>query len=122
MLSDACYNHFDISLDTAPLTGGTTTVDSLEMGVPVVTMRGPAMHQRISHAIVSHVGLGDLSAETPEGFVDAAVGLANDLDRLTDLKRTLRDRLSASALCDGPGFAKGFAATMAELAGLPKAE
>ena len=33
-----CYNEMDISLDAYPVTGGTTTIDSLWMGVPVVSM------------------------------------------------------------------------------------
>ena len=38
----------DFTLDTFPVTGGTTTTDALWMGVPVVGLKGPNVHQRVS--------------------------------------------------------------------------
>ena len=113
---DECYNHFDISLDTTPLTGGTTTVDCLDMGVPVVTLAGPAMHQRISHAILNGAGFGELSAANPEDYVETAVALARDLDRIAAYRHDMRARLRASPLCDGAAFAEDFATTMERVA------
>ncbi|MDB4677345.1 tetratricopeptide repeat protein, partial [Synechococcus sp. AH-551-B05] len=52
-----CYNEIDISLDTFPLTGGVTTYDSLWMGVPVITIEGSNMHQRISSSLLRHAGI-----------------------------------------------------------------
>ncbi|MEJ0069233.1 MAG: tetratricopeptide repeat protein [Pseudomonadota bacterium] len=54
------YNKIDISLDTAPHTGGTTTCETLWMGVPTVTLVGPAFFERLSYSNLSNAGLGDL--------------------------------------------------------------
>ncbi|MBX6322281.1 MAG: tetratricopeptide repeat protein [Rhodospirillaceae bacterium] len=102
------YNLFDISLDTFPVTGGTTTTDALWMGVPVVTVMGAAYHQRIGGAIAMHAGLADLCVATPEEFVRTAVSLAGNRDRLVELRGSLRDRLRETPLCRVDSFMAGF--------------
>jgi protein O-GlcNAc transferase len=113
------YHQFDISLDTFPVVGGVTTVDSLWMGVPVVAMYGSAFHQRIGHSILNHCGLGEFSVPTPDDFIETACRLAADTDRLAELRAELRPRVQASPLFDGPAFAKHFGATIAHLVGAP---
>lgn len=111
----AYYDEIDISLDPAPLTGGTSTTDALWMGVPVVTLVGPSLHQRLSNGILSKVGLRDLCAETPEDFVSIATALAGDVDRLTRLRRDLRQTMKSSPLCNAQDFCKSFQALMMEV-------
>jgi predicted O-linked N-acetylglucosamine transferase (SPINDLY family) len=101
-----------MSLDTFPLTGGNTTADALWMGVPVVTLRGPSYHQRISHAILNHAGLGDLSCATKEEFVATAVRLAKDVERRRQLRPALRDRLLRSDMFRRDRFVPAFQDTM----------
>ncbi|MHC4558798.1 MAG: tetratricopeptide repeat protein [Planctomycetota bacterium] len=94
------YGRIDIVLDGFPVTGGTTTLIPLWMGVPVITLAGVHTGQRFGASILNNVGLSDLVAETPEEFVKKAAKLANDIDRLTLLRNTLRDRMASSPLCD----------------------
>lgn len=102
------YNEIDICLDTFPATGGTTTCDTLWMGVPLVSLVGDAMHQRLSHALLHHAGVGGLSVDSADAYFAKAVELAGDPARLAEYRRTLRDRVKASPLCDGPGFTADF--------------
>ena len=102
------YDDIDISLDTFPLTGGTTTVESLLMGVPVVSLAGEAFYQRLSRSILINAGLGDLCVDTPEAFQSAAVALAGDKSRRADLRANLRVRLEASPLGQTEAFARDF--------------
>lgn len=106
------YNEIDISLDTFPLVGGTTTTESLWMGVPVISLIGREMFERMGKSINVNAGLGDLCPETHEAYIDCARTLAADTDRLETLRRSLRDTLKASPLCDGPGFMKDWLGTL----------
>ncbi|WP_151118917.1 O-linked N-acetylglucosamine transferase family protein [Hypericibacter adhaerens] len=109
------YNQFDVSLDTYPVVGGVTTMDSLWMGVPVVAMYGAAFHQRIGHSILNHCGLGEFSVPTPEAFVETACRLAADTDRLAEMRTELRSQVAESPLLDVSGFAARFGAAIAGL-------
>ncbi len=109
------YNEMDIALDTYPAVGGTTSCDTMWMGVPVVGRYGPNMHQRLNHSLVNHCGLGDLSVETPDAYVDTAVALAQDIERLRALRHGLRDIVKRSPIYDADGFAQDFQDRVEEL-------
>lgn len=100
------YHRIDIGLDPLPYNGITTTCDALWMGVPVISMAGQIAAGRAGASILNNIGLGELATTTSEDFVKSAASLASDMDRLTELRRTLRDRLRGSPLMDGPAFAR----------------
>ncbi|WP_207460980.1 tetratricopeptide repeat protein [Azospirillum sp. SYSU D00513] len=102
----AQYGLIDIALDTFPYGGMTTTCESLWMGVPVISMAGDRTSGRYGASVLNAVGLGELVANGPEQFGEVAARLAGDLDRLVELRATLRQRMAKSPLCDGPAFAR----------------
>ncbi len=102
------YNEVDISLDTFPLTGGTTTTESLWMGVPVVSLIGEAFFERLSSSILANCGLKDLATEDKGEFVRLAVALAGDRARRLLLRETLRERIRSGPLGQTEQFAKDF--------------
>lgn len=102
------YNDIDISLDTFPQTGGTTTCESLWMGVPTVSLYGPAVFERLSYSILQNARLGDLCAPTVNDYVDVAVRLAANPDRIQDLRTGLREQLRASPLGQVEQFSHDF--------------
>jgi predicted O-linked N-acetylglucosamine transferase (SPINDLY family) len=104
----AGYREVDIALDTFPYHGTTTTLDALLMGVPVLTLEGYNHASRVGVSLLSQVGLEDLVAHGADEYVARAIELATDTAKLRELHRTLRGRLLASPLCDGPGFARKF--------------
>ena len=77
------YNEIDISLDTFPLTGGTTTTESLWMGVPVVSLAGERSVSRAGLSQLSNLGLPELVTFNEDEFVETATGLARDNIRFT---------------------------------------
>jgi predicted O-linked N-acetylglucosamine transferase (SPINDLY family) len=110
------YNDIDISLDTFPLTGGTTTCEATWMGVPVVSLVGESFHQRISYSVLMQCGLEELCAFTPEDFVAKGVALANDVPRIRAMRHGLRDVVRASPLCDEPRFLHQFQEMLEQVA------
>ncbi|MGD9789833.1 MAG: tetratricopeptide repeat protein [Phycisphaerales bacterium] len=104
----AMYDRVDVALDTFPYHGTTTTCEALTMGVPVVTLTGDRHASRVGTSILSAIGEHDLIASTTEEYVRKATGLARDSARCTSLRRTLRDRLASSIVCDAEGFAARF--------------
>jgi len=102
----ACYGEVDIALDVFPYNGATTTCEALWMGVPVVSLAGATHVARVGASILTHAGLPELVAESPERYVEIALSLARDRARLAALRAGLRERLRASALLDARGFAR----------------
>jgi predicted O-linked N-acetylglucosamine transferase (SPINDLY family) len=100
------YSRIDIALDTFPYNGTTTTCEALWMGVPVIALRGDRHAARVGHSLLAAVGLPEFAAPSKPAYVEAAVGLANDLGRLTALRSGLRERLRSSPLGDADAFAR----------------
>lgn len=100
------YSEVDIALDPFPYPGGTTTAEALWMGVPVVSLAGQTFVSRMGLTYATAAGLADLVSDSPGRYLEVALELASDLPRLAALRRALRPRLRASALCDGPGFTR----------------
>ena len=104
----AYYHQGDIALDTFPFSGATTTFQALWMGLPVVSLHGNRFISRMGASISHHAGLGEFYAATPEDYIKVCASLAQNLDRLSDLRLSLRDQVTASPLCDGEAYARNF--------------
>jgi predicted O-linked N-acetylglucosamine transferase (SPINDLY family) len=109
------YGRIDITLDTFPFSGHTTALDSLWMGVPVVTLSGRTSVGRAACSALQNLGLAELIGQTREEYVSIAAGLAGDLPRLAEIRRTLRSRMQASPLMDAPRFARNMEAAHREM-------
>lgn len=109
------YARIDIALDPFPFTGGLTSCESLWMGVPVVTWPQSRVVSRQTYALVSAIGLPELAAENADAYVDTAVTLAKDPDRLARLRKGMRQRMQASPLMDVAGYARHLEDTLVDL-------
>lgn len=96
----------DVALDTYPYHGTTTTAHTLWMGLPLVTLAGSTHLSRVGVSMLANTGLGDLVADTDDQFVQIAISLATDASRLAHLRTTLRQRVEAGPLMDGPRFTR----------------
>ncbi len=94
----ARYRDVDIALDPFPCNGGTTSLEALWMGVPVVTMAGETFMSRQGLTFLGLLGLDDLIAADAESYLGAARRLAGDADRLAALRRDLRQDVETRLL------------------------
>jgi protein O-GlcNAc transferase len=111
----ASYQRVDISLDPFPYTGGTTTVESLWMGVPVITLQGTNFLSRQGVGLLMNAGLPDWIASDPDDYVKRAVQHAGDLSALANLRYGLRKQVLASPIFDAPRFARFFEAALRDM-------
>lgn len=100
------YADVDIALDPFPYNGGTTSLDALWMGLPVVTLCGRLAVQRIGASLLSAAGLTDLIAATPEQYLKIALSLARALPKSPEMRRNFREALKSSPLMDETGFVR----------------
>ncbi len=99
------YHRVDLALDPFPYPGGTTSVEGLWMGVPVLTRHGDRFLSHLGELVLKTVGLTDWIAADTEDYVARAVAAAADLPALAVLRAGLRERIERSPLCDAPRFA-----------------
>jgi protein O-GlcNAc transferase len=104
----ASYQQVDIALDPFPYPGATTSLESLWMGVPVLTMRGYNVASHIGEAIARAAGMPEWIAEDEEDYVEKACKFAVEIEQLAVLRSNLRTKLLASPICNSPLFAKNF--------------
>jgi protein O-GlcNAc transferase len=109
------FSRIDICLDTLPYNGHTTTLDSLWSGVPVVTRVGRTAAGRAGWSVLNNLRLPELAAHDDAEFVRISAGLAGDLPRLAERRRTMRQRMSASPVMDAPLFARNVEAAYQQI-------
>lgn len=89
----------DIALDTSPISGGTTTLHTLWMGMPIVAfdaIRGvDASTARMLRGVLSPCGI---VVNSDEDYINAAIDLIDDPKRLIEIRATSRDLLKRSGL------------------------
>jgi len=103
------YNDVDLSLDTFPYAGTTTTCEALVMGVPVITLVKTNHHaHNVGYTLLSRVkGLSELIAFSEEEYVQKAIALAKDTEKLKTFRKEIRDAFRASDVCNGKKFTQG---------------
>lgn len=100
------YDRVDLALDPFPYPGGTTSVEGLWMGVPVLTLHGDRFLSHLGEMVLKTVGLADWIAADIDDYIARAVAATHDQPTLAALRTTLRERVERSPLTDAPRFAQ----------------
>ncbi|MCB1956413.1 MAG: hypothetical protein KDG55_12100 [Rhodocyclaceae bacterium] len=101
----AHYGGIDIALNTYPFHQATNLCDALWMGVPTLSLTGERHCSRMADSLCRAAGLEGWCLPSEDAWVEAALALASDRQRLAALRAGLRATVCASALADGKGFA-----------------
>lgn len=110
------YGEIDIALDPFPFTGGLTSLEGLWMGVPVITMgKGGRWASWQAESYLNAIGMSGLVASSADDYLAMAIRLAEDLPELAKIRATLRERMAASPLCDGPRFTRNLEAAYRDI-------
>ena len=102
----AYFGHADVALDPFPYGGGTTTLHTVWMGVPIIAMQGDTELGRATPGMLVGFGLPDFVANTREEYRDIAIALARNPSRLVDIRANLRQRMADSSALDAQGLAQ----------------
>jgi len=102
------YNSIDIALDSSPYNGTTTTLESLWMGVPVISLVGNTHASRVSQSILHRLNLSDLACANIRDFANKAKELSINIEARNTLRNTLRQSMRESALMNEQQFAQEF--------------
>ncbi len=102
----AAYNEIDIALDPFPHNAGTTSLEALWMGVPVLTRADRPPVGRLGVSLLGALHLRGWIAEEDQGYVAKAASAAQDLDGLATLRAGLRARCEQSPLADVDGLTR----------------
>ena len=109
------YQEIDIALDPFPYPGITTTVESLWMGVPILTLEGKSFISRQGVGLAMNAGLEDWIARDQDHYVELAARHTEDLTELRLLRASLRTRLTNSPILDSQRFAAHFSTAMRDI-------
>jgi len=93
----ASYKLADLFLDTWPYNAGTTAVDALWAGLPVLTKTGKAMVARMAADALRAIEMPELITRTPQEYQELAIDLARNPERLKQLKdKVQRNKLTTA--------------------------
>jgi predicted O-linked N-acetylglucosamine transferase (SPINDLY family) len=96
----------DLGLDPSPVPGGTTTVDAIACGTPVLVLKGEDFYSRTPLPLLLPCGLGELVAESWDDYVAKALALTDDVAALDALRAKVRPGFDNSPYRDEVGFTR----------------
>ncbi|HLA33332.1 MAG TPA: acetylglucosamine transferase, partial [Rhodocyclaceae bacterium] len=95
----------DLALDTFPYNSHSTGIDTLRAGVPMIALLGDTFAGRVGASLLHSAGLDDLIASTRENYLDLALALARNPQRLEMYRNRLAMNAKTSPLFDMKKFA-----------------
>ncbi|MBM0743671.1 O-linked N-acetylglucosamine transferase, SPINDLY family protein [Phormidium sp. CLA17] len=96
----------DVVLDTYPYNGATTTLETLWMGVPLITRVGEQFAARNSYTMLKNVGIEEGIAWTDEEYVEWGVRLGTDAALRQQIHWKLRRSRQTSPLWNAAQFTR----------------
>ena len=108
----ARYGEVDMMLDSFPYPGVTTTCEALWMGVPTLSLAGDTLLSRQGAGMLVPAGLVEWVASSEDEYVEKAIQLGSDWNKLASLRAQLRKQVLSSPVYDAQRFARNFEAAL----------
>ena len=102
------HKHADLFLDTFCVNAHTTASDALWAGLPLVTKIGDQFAARVSASLLTAVGLTELITQTEADFEKLILELANQPERLKQIRSKLQTNRSKEPLFNTKRYARNF--------------
>jgi predicted O-linked N-acetylglucosamine transferase (SPINDLY family) len=102
------YNQIDISLDTFPYSGGTTSLESIAMCVPIITLYGSLFLSRTGYSVNMNSGLKDWCCKDEEEYIKKAIYFSSDIEKLNDIRLNLYNNRQNNPIFNSKIFAQDF--------------
>ena len=96
----------DVVLDTYPYNGATTTMETLWMGVPIVTRVGQQFAARNSYTMMMNAGISEGIAWTDEEYIEWGIRLGKDPVLRQQISWKLRQSRQTAPLWNGKQFTR----------------
>ena len=93
-------NLADIALDTYPISGGTTTLHALWMGLPVVALAGTEATSNSTAITLQGFGYGEWVAHDRAAYLDKVLGLIDQPECIEAHRQEVRANMRKSAVMD----------------------
>jgi len=100
------FAEIDLALDPSPCPGGTTSLEALSRGVPVLTLLGDTFYARLGASVVGPAGFPDLLAPSPDAYVAKALELSEESARMQALRERVAPGFDAAPFRDEVGMTR----------------
>lgn len=102
----ALYGKVDLCLDPFPYNGTATSIESLWMGVPFVTLTGLTHVARVGTSLCRSLGLDEFVAADAVQYVQRCLWWAKEKPLLNEIRLGMRDRIARSGAADAAQSAR----------------
>lgn len=100
------FYSIDLALDPFPSGGGVSTLEALNMGVPMITLLGRTIPSRLGASILQAIGQPEFIARDYDHYVELARDWIRNPTALAPIRAGLRDKLLGSPVGDAAAYAK----------------
>jgi predicted O-linked N-acetylglucosamine transferase (SPINDLY family) len=109
------YNSIDIALDTFPYNGGTTSLESFWMCVPVLTKKGNTFLSKCGESLNISLGLDEWICNDEIDYINKAIYMSKNIDKLQFVKNYLFDNRKKFKLFDSKNLAENLSAAFKDM-------
>jgi protein O-GlcNAc transferase len=109
------YQEVDLCLDTYPFSGLYTSLESLWMGVPIVTLVTNRVASRQTYGLLCELGLKSFVAASQEEYIKVAVSMYNNRAVIMEYQVNARTKMRSSSLMQVAQYVEKYEAELVKL-------